>query len=104
MLGTLTETAVVSEWVKLFHGLGAQPPLYFWRARDLEIDLLVEWGQRLWAIEVKATATPTPHHADGLVRWRAIAGEKVRAVVACQVPVPASLGRDVRAVPWHLAW
>ncbi|MCC6766032.1 MAG: ATP-binding protein [Deltaproteobacteria bacterium] len=104
MLGALTETAVVSEWVKLFHGLGVQPPLYFWRARDLEVDVLVEWGQRLWAIEAKATATPTPHHADNLVRWRTIAGKNVRAVVACQVSSPASLGRDVRAVPWHLAW
>ena len=104
MLGALTETAVVSEWVKLFHGAGLQPPLYFWRARDLEVDLLIEWGQRLWALEVKATATPTPHHADALVRWLALAGPDARGVVACQVARPTALRPGVHAVPWHLAW
>jgi hypothetical protein len=38
MLGALAETAVVGEWMKAFRGVGQEPPLFFWRARDLDVD------------------------------------------------------------------
>jgi hypothetical protein len=104
MLGALAETAAVGEWIKAFRRHGQEPPLYFWRARDLEVDLVVEWEGLLHGIEIKATATPTPHHADALAKWLALAGPDARGVVACQVRAPTALRPGVRAVPWHLDW
>jgi predicted AAA+ superfamily ATPase len=104
-LGPLMETAVVSEWVKLFRQHGEEPTLFFWRsAAGMEVDLLIERNRWLYAIEVKATATPTPPHAAALLQWRQLAGTDTQAVVACRIERPVTLGGGIRAVPWHLSW
>lgn len=103
--GALAETAVVSEWLKAFHSAGIIPPVTFWRtSAGEEVDLVIEWEGRLHGIEVKATATPTPRHADALARWLELAGPKARGVLACRVDSPVALRPRIRAVPWHLAW
>jgi predicted AAA+ superfamily ATPase len=104
-LGPLLETAVVTEWVKAFRGAGLEPPLSFWRASDgREVDLVIEYGGRLHAIEVKATETPVPGHATNLAGFAALAGPATQAVLACRTGRAAVLRPGVRAVPWHLAW
>ena len=104
-LGPLTEAAVLGEWLKAFHCRGSPAPVYFWRSSNgHEVDLVIEYAGRLHAIEVKATATPTPQHAAGLVRWLALAGSGARAALACRIDAPTALVPGIRAVPWHLAW
>ncbi len=101
----LMESAVVGEWLKAFRCRGIQPPLYFWRSSNgHEVDLVIEYEGRLYAVEVKATATPTPQHAAGLERWLGFAGPNARAVLAWGIDKPVSLTPGIRAVPWHLAW
>jgi len=41
----------------------------------LEVDLLIEAGGRLHAVEIKRTATPLPGHAHGLVRLKQLVGD-----------------------------
>ena len=78
--------------------------MYYWRTSSgLEVDLVIEHGGELHGIEVKATATPTPRHADSLATWMSLA-PGARGALACRVTEPFTLGRGVRAVPWHLAW
>lgn len=101
--GALVETAVVGEWLDLFRSQGEPPPLYFYRSPGLEIDLLIERNAKLYAIEVKATATPTPAHAGSLARWLDLVGEPMHAAVACRVDRIITLRPGIRAVPWHLA-
>jgi predicted AAA+ superfamily ATPase len=104
-LGALVETAVISEWVKACRQAGEPLMFYYWQASTgVEVDLIIDRGGVLYGIEVKATATPTPHHADGLARWLALAGPTARAVLACRVPKPQALRPGIRAIPWHLAW
>lgn len=104
-LGPLLETATVAEWVKAFRGAGLEPPLSFWRTSDgREVDLVIEHGGRLHAIEVKATETPLPAHAANLAAFAALAGPATRTALACRVESPVALRPGVRAVPWHLAW
>lgn len=103
--GALMETAVVSEWVKAFRASGLQPPLSFWRTSDgHEVDLVIEYGGTTYGLEVKATASPNPGHASGLVRWARAAGPATRVALACRVDAPLPLAPGLRAVPWHLAW
>ena len=104
-LEALAETAVVGEWVKACRQTGEQPLLYYWQlSTGAEVDLIIDRGGMLYGIEVKATATPTPRHADGLARWLELTGPGARGVLACRVEQPQALCPGIRAVPWHLAW
>ncbi len=103
--GSLVETAVVTEWVKAFRQRGEPANLFYWQSGSVgEVDLVLDRGGRLYGIEVKATATPTPQHAAGLARWLDLVGPEARGVLACRVKRPVSLRPRIRAVPWHLAW
>lgn len=103
MAGALVETAVVAELFKAYLHRGVLPALWYWRTRDgWEVDVLVERSQRLHPIEVKATATPRPAHAEGIVRFRELAGKKAGdGLVIADVPRPSSLVPRVRVLPWH---
>jgi hypothetical protein len=103
--GALAEAAVVAEWVKAFRQRGETPAISFWRSSGGdEVDLIVERDGRLHGIEVKATATPLPGHAESLARWLALAGRHARGVLACRIDAPMTVRPGIRAVPWHLAW
>jgi len=103
--GALVENAVVSEWIKALRQRGDTSDVWFWRsATGLEVDLILERDGVLHGIEVKATRTPTPRHADSLARWMELAGEGSKGVLSCAINEPRSLRPGIRAVPWHLAW
>ena len=51
------------------------------------------------ALEVKATRTPTPRHADHLAAWCDLTGG--RGVLACRTDRIRPLGRGIRTTPWH---
>ncbi len=102
MAGPLFETAIVAEFAKAFHHRGRPPALWFWRSHEgLEVDLLVELGGKLHPVEIKATATPRPAHAEGILRWRALAGEKAGSgLLVAQAEEASSLAPGVRVLPW----
>jgi predicted AAA+ superfamily ATPase len=53
------------------------PELSFWHYRDkdqVEVDIVITHGRRTWAVEVKATATPTLADISGLRRLAAQCG------------------------------
>jgi predicted AAA+ superfamily ATPase len=103
--GALAEATVLAECVKAFHQHGEPPAIYGWRsAGGDEVDVIVERGGKLYGMEVKATATPLPGHAESLARWVALAGPRARGVLACRVDRPGALRPGIRAVPWHLTW
>lgn len=103
--GALVENAVTSEWIKALRQRGDGGEAWFWRsAAGLEVDLVLERNGILHAVEVKATRTPTPRHADALAAWLELAGEGSRGVLACAIDEPRSLRPGIRAVPWHFVW
>lgn len=101
--GSVLESAVVGEWRKAARNRGEPVEFSHWRsAAGDEVDLLIERNQELYAIEVKATASPRLEHAAGLRRWLDLAGPRAHGVVACLVEEPQPLGGGVHAVPWWL--
>ena len=112
MAGAIMETAVVAELTKAYLHSGDEPRLAFWRtARGSEVDIVVEDQLRLYAIEVKASATPRPEMARGIAEFaRALAATKAGGLRPSVQPgyvvyagnrvVP--LGRDVTGLP--LGW
>jgi len=78
MAGAIMETAVVAEVYKRLAHRGDLPTLHFWRtSTGVEVDLLVEAGQRLVPLEVKVSATPRPAMATGIRSLMADLGSKV---------------------------
>lgn len=69
--GTLFETFVCSELLKSFVHRGQQPPLSFWRtSHGVGVDFVIDSGDSLLPLEVKATATPRHPFADGIRAFR----------------------------------
>ena len=61
MWGHIFETFVFGEILKSYYNDGkVKPPLYYYRDSDKnEIDLLIEQGDELYPVEIKATSDPT---------------------------------------------
>ena len=98
-LGALAESAVVSELTKAIHHGGGGARLYHWEGLSAEVDVVVDLDGRTYGIEVKATRTPTSRHADHLAEWCGLTG--ARGILACRIDRARSLGRGIRATPWH---
>ena len=68
--GAIFESWVVSEIYKVCVHRGIQPGLFHYReARGSEIDLLIEEGEELAAVEIKSGATTTPDFFKNLKRF-----------------------------------
>ena len=100
-LGALTESAVVSELTKAIHHTGGAARLYHWEGLSAEVDIVADIDGQLYGIEVKATRTPTPRHAGRLAAWCELTG--ARGILACRTDRTRSLGRGIRATPWHFS-
>ncbi len=71
-LGAVFEGFVASEIAKQQINRGGRPEVYYFRDHQgLEVDFLVPHKSDLVLIEAKASRTPVPQMADGLVRLRA---------------------------------
>jgi len=59
MSGKIFETYVVSEILKSYHNAGIRPPIYYYRDADgKEIDLVLEYNDTVYPIEIKKTGNP----------------------------------------------
>jgi len=77
--GNLFETMVVTDALKRFLHFGQMPSMYYLRTRDgLEVDLVIESGQKLHLFEIKAAMTIVPKHASGLTRVTSDLGSSIR--------------------------
>ncbi len=67
--GNLFETMIVTDFLKRFLHFGQMPSMYYLRTRDgLEVDLVLDLGQKLHLFEIKSTMTVLPKHASSLSR------------------------------------
>ena len=75
--GGLAENYVISDIIKNNHHLGLQNSFYYWReSNGLEIDLLIEDGSDLSAIEIKAGKTIKDEFFSNLMKFKKIASVK----------------------------
>jgi hypothetical protein len=102
MIGSLFETAVVSEWVKAFYHRGERPELYYWRSKTgIEVDLIVDRNGRLYPIEVKASSTLLPPYTASLNKWRALSGSAAaKGIIVAPISHRFRL-KECRAIPWN---
>lgn len=99
--GPLFETLVFGELLKARLDQGRRADIAFWRDhRGQEVDFLLEDGNRLLAVEVKAAATVTPASVEGLRRFTDIAaGNEVRPVLVHGGDLESEV-RGCRVIGW----
>lgn len=73
--GAVFESWVIAEAVKNFLHRGLEADVYFWRdSTGHEVDLILEAGDELTAVEIKSGQTFSPSFLDGLKYWRCLPG------------------------------
>ena len=73
--GAIFESWVISEAVKNFVHRGQEPDVYFWRdSTGHEVDLVLEMGSDLVAVEIKSGQTFSRDFLGGLKYWRRLPG------------------------------
>jgi uncharacterized protein len=74
--GAIFESYVLSELVKNILNRGEEPDLCFWRdSTGHEIDILIDQGEALTALEVKSGQTIASDFFSGLRYWRGLVGD-----------------------------
>ena len=75
--GALFETMVVNEFLKSRANTGVREPLYFWRDNiGTEVDLILERGQDIAAVEIKSGITVASDAFNNLEKWQKYATER----------------------------
>lgn len=75
--GALFETLVVNEFLKNRCNAGIRDPLYFWRGNvGTEVDLILERGNEIAAVEIKSGINVAGDSFANLHRWRRYAAER----------------------------
>lgn len=73
--GPLFEGFVIAEYLKMYFAIGLSIPMYFWKQHQgLEIDLLIEIGGKLRALEMKSSATYDSKYLATLKKWQEMTG------------------------------
>ena len=103
--GALFETWAVGELLKARYNSGLESNLYFWRDRSgNEVDVLIDEGNKLAPVEIKAGQTVSSDYFRGLDRWQAMAkeisgkpwllygGDKAQTRLGCNVVPWAEIG------------
>lgn len=71
--GALFEGYVISEIAKQYYAKAKTPNLYFWNSHQgFEVDLLIEKGEMLSAVEIKSSATFSNSFVQQLNKWKKI--------------------------------
>jgi len=82
--GAIFEGFILADIIKSFTSRGKTAPLYFWRDHlGVEIDGLIERGEKLVALEIKSSKTIVPDMLSVLQKWRQIA--QSAAIKSCLV-------------------
>jgi predicted AAA+ superfamily ATPase len=99
--GALFENMVIVELLKQHLHAGATPAFYFWQDSNArEIDLLVETGAKLKAVEIKAGKTISPAFLKNLHAFQTMAGAEQVELFLVYGGDAAQPRSDVHILPW----
>ena len=80
--GNIFESFVISELMKRRYNAGKPGNLYFWRDnKGNEVDIIIDKGDTLFPIEIKAGRTITSAYFKGINFWNELTGNKEGEVI-----------------------
>lgn len=83
-VGFSWEGFVIEQTLAAIDLLGIQAEPYFFRTSDgIESDLILDWGNERWVVEIKLTSDPTKAMAEGLQKAADLTGAR-RRILVCQ--------------------
>ncbi len=101
--GGLFESLVILHLKVLAQLLTPRPRFSYWRTiTGKEVDLVIEYGRRLLAVEIKLTATPRYQDADSLRFFLQEYPETTLALLVHAGKEIKRLDEKIIAVPWQL--
>lgn len=103
LYGHVFETFVVMEIVKRISAWSVRPSLYHYRTyAGSEVDLLLEYGGKIYPMEFKLTTHPTKKDAKGFTSFKETFPSEAVAcgLIVCNTPRPYKVSESVWAVPW----
>ncbi|MEE9394152.1 MAG: DUF4143 domain-containing protein [Planctomycetota bacterium] len=91
-VGSGWESFVIEQTLSSLAAQGKAPQCFYFRTADgYELNLVLDWGVELWAVEIKLTSDPTRHAIARLNRVADMIGAK-RRVLVCRTHEPIENG------------
>ena len=99
--GSVFETFIVAELRKARLNAGERPGMFFWRdSNGNEVDVIIEQGLKLAAIEVKSGMTVARDFFSGLEKWLALSGGLADDSVLIYGGEESYRHKGVRVIGW----
>lgn len=100
--GALFENLVVTEFLKARLNNGLPPDIYFWRdSRGLEVDLLLESGEELQPVEIKAGQTIAADFFHSLKKWGELSSRGEKPAWLVYAGDNETQNGNVTILPWR---
>jgi len=100
--GAIFETFVVTEFLKGRFNQGLPSNLFYWRdSKGLEVDLILEAGEKLHPIEIKSGQTIVPDFFLSLKLWGKLAGQTDLPAWLIYGGDKALTSENISIVPWR---
>jgi predicted AAA+ superfamily ATPase len=101
--GSIFESFIVSELIKKRFNEGKSDNIYFWRDnKGNEVDILVDEGEKLFPIEIKAGHTITSDYFKGIRFWNELTGNKGGEVIYAGIETQKR-SNGITVIPWFEA-
>lgn len=101
-VGALFENAIIAELTKSVFNTGDTPQFYFFRdSNGNEVDLLIERGQKVTAVEMKYGKTINDDFFRGLSVWHKISGYQPSQSIVVHGGDTSTTYKQVRVSPWN---
>jgi len=102
--GHIFESFIISDIIKTRFNRGLQSDLYFWCDNSgLEVDIIIDEGSSVKAVEIKSSKTFSSEFQAGLVKWLKFSGEKQENCAVVYAGKNTASPGGIPLVPWNRA-
>lgn len=106
--GHLLESYVLQQLIAMADCMARPPRFYHYRDRDqIEVDIVIEVGRKIWGIEIKAAASVNREDSKGLCKLAEVAGDSFQGGIVFydgESILPLYRERGILAVPLSQLW
>lgn len=104
MAGAFFETFVIGEIIRSYSNRGLEPPIWFYRDKYNEIDLIIEHDGTLYPVEIKKHSDPKRNDMRAFAKLdNAMGYTRGEGCVLCMFDKVVSVGDSDRFVPiWYI--
>lgn len=104
MAGAFFETFVIGEIIKSYSNRGIEPPVWFYRDKYNEIDLVMEHDGKLYPVEIKKHSDPKRNDMRAFAKLDNVSGyTRGEGCVLCMLDKVVYMGDSDRFVPvWYI--